>query len=260
MNYTDIIVEKKAPAVWVTLNKPSRKNALGNQSFLDLSHLLDEIEKDPMIVAVVFKGSGDSFCAGIDLKDAAGSPDPLVRADFKRLSEGVFKRLLRSDKILISLINGICMAGGLELALVCDFRIADENIKIGDGHIRTGLIPNGGGSQLLPRLIGIPKSKELLLTGELISGKEAERIGLVNRAVPADKLDETVAVYIAKFADKPPLTLAAMKTVIDRGMETSLESGLMLEYQSVKVLENTEDFKESMSAFMEKRKPVYKGK
>jgi enoyl-CoA hydratase/carnithine racemase len=260
MDYTDIIVEKKSPAVWITLNKPGRKNALGKQSFVELSKVLDDIDNDPSMVAVVFKGSGDSFCAGIDLKDAAGSPDPLVRADFKRLSEGVFKRIANSSKILIALINGVCMAGGLELALVCDIRIADENIKIGDGHIKTGLIPNGGGSQLLPRLIGIAKAKELLLTGDLVSGKEAERYGMVNRAVPTDKLEETVNGYIAKFADKPPLTLAAMKTVIDRGMETSLESGLMLEYQTVKVLENTEDFKESIAAFMGKRKPIYKGR
>jgi enoyl-CoA hydratase/carnithine racemase len=260
MDYSDITVEKKAPAVWITLNKPNRKNALGTQSFLDLSRVLDDIEKDPTLVAVVFKGSGDSFCAGIDLKDAAGSPDPLVRSDFKKLSEGIFKRIGNSNKILIALINGVCMAGGLELALLCDIRIADENAKIGDGHIRTGLIPNGGGSQLLPRLIGIAKAKELLLTGDLINGKEAERFGIVNRAVPADKLEETVNGFIGKFADKPPLALAAMKTVIDRGMETSLEAGLKLEYQAVKVLENTEDFKESMAAFVEKRRPVYKGK
>jgi enoyl-CoA hydratase/carnithine racemase len=260
MDNPGIIVEKKGPAVWLTLNKPQRKNALGTQSFIDLAKALDEIERDPTVVAVVIKGSGDSFCAGIDLKDAAGSPDPLVRMEFKRLSEGVFKRIGNLDKILIALINGVCMAGGLELVLHCDIRIIDENAKIGDGHIRTGLIPNGGASQMLPHIIGIAKAKELLLTGDLVSGKDAERIGLVHRAVPADKLEETVNGYIAKFMDRPPLSLAAMKMVINRGMETSLESGLMLEYQTVKVLENTEDFKESIAAFMEKRKPIYKGR
>jgi enoyl-CoA hydratase/carnithine racemase len=211
-------------------------------------------------VAIVFKGSSDAFSAGVDLKDAGGSPDPLARAEFKRLSEGVFKRIGNFNKILIAMINGICMAGGLELALRCDIRVVDENVKIGDGHIRTGLIPNGGGSQLIPRIIGIAKAKELLLTGELISGKEAERIGLVNRAVPADKLEETVNEFLNKFADKPPLALGAMKYAIDRGMEASLESGLLLETQTVKVLEGTEDLKEALAAFREKRKPVYKGK
>ncbi len=260
MNYTDIIVEKKGPAVWVTLNKPQRKNALGKQTFLELSALLDDIERDPIVVALVIKGAGDSFCSGIDLKDAAGSADPADRLAFKRLSEGVFARIEKLSKVIIAMMHGYVMAGGLELAMLCDIRIADENSKIGDGHIRTGLIPNGGGSQRLPRLIGTGKAKELLYTGELIDGKEAERIGLVNKAVPADKLEETVEAFTAKLADKPPLALAAMKTVVNRGMESSMESALALEAQVVRGLEATEDFKESMAAFMEKRKPVYKGR
>lgn len=260
MNCADIIVEKKGPVVWITLNKPQRKNALGRQTFLELSAAIDDIEKDATVVAVVFKGAGDAFCSGIDIKDAAGSPDPAERLAFKQLSTLVFHRIENLNRVLIAMISGVAMAGGLELAMLCDLRIADENAKIGDGHIRTGLIPNGGGSQRLPRLIGVTKAKELLYTGDLISGKEAERIGLVNRAVPDDKLEETVEGLIAKLTDKPPLSLAAMKTVVNRGMESSIEAGLALEYQAVKALEATEDFKESMAAFLEKRKPIYKGK
>jgi enoyl-CoA hydratase/carnithine racemase len=260
MNYKELIVEKKGVAVWVTINKPQRKNALGTQTFLELSSLLDEIERDATVVAVVFKGAGDSFCSGIDLKDSGGSGDPADRLAFKRLSSRVFERIEKLSKVVIALVKGYAMAGGLELAMICDIIIADEDAKVGDGHIRTGLIPNGGGSQRLPRLIGIRKAKELLYTGELISGKEAEKIGLVNKAVPGDKLDETAEAYIAKIADKPPLALAAMKLVVDRGMEASIETALELEANAVRNLEATEDFKESMSAFMEKRKPVYKGR
>jgi enoyl-CoA hydratase/carnithine racemase len=260
MGYNEIIFEKKGNAVWITLNKPQRKNAMGTQTFIDLNTAFDEIERDPTVVAVVFKGSSDAFSAGVDLKDAGGSSDPLARAEFKRLSEGVFKRIGSLNKILIAMISGICMAGGLELALRCDIRVVGEDVKIGDGHIRTGLIPNGGGSQLIPRIIGIAKAKELLLTGELISGKEAEKIGLVNKAVPADKIEETVIEYLNKLADKPPLALGAMKYAIDRGMEASLESALLLETQTVRVLEATEDLQESLAAFKEKRKPVYKGR
>ena len=260
MNYTEIIVDKKGPAVWVTLNKPQRKNALGKQTFLELSALLDDVEKDATVVVVVIKGAGDSFCSGIDLKDAAGSADPAERLAFKRLSDRVFARIENLSKVAIAMIHGYAMAGGLELAMLCDIIIADENSKIGDGHIRTGLIPNGGGSQRLPRLIGTRKAKELLYTGDTLSGKEAEQIGLVNKAVPTDKLEEAVQAFISKLADKPPLSLAAMKLVVNRGMESSLLSALELEAQVVKGLEATEDFKESIAAFKEKRKPIYKGR
>ena len=260
MKYTDIIVERRGAAVWITLNKPHRKNALGRQTFLELSAVLDDIEKDATVVAVVIKGAGDAFCSGIDLKDVASSPDPAERLAFKRLADRVFARIENLSKVVIAMIHGFTLAGGLELAMLCDMIIADENSRVGDGHIRTGLIPNGGGSQRLPRLVGIRKAKELLYTGDLISGKEAERIGLVNQAAPADKLEETVEALIAKLVDKPPLALAAMKIVVNRGMESSLESALELEAQVVRGLEATEDFKESMAAFSEKRKPIYKGK
>jgi enoyl-CoA hydratase len=260
MNYTDIIVEKKGPVVWITLNKPQRKNALGRQTFLELSAVIDDIEKDATVVAVVIKGAGDSFCSGIDLKDAASSPDPAERLAFKRLADKVFARIENLGKVVIAMIHGYTMAGGLELAMLCDMIIADENVKVGDGHIRTGITPNGGGSQRLPRLIGIMKAKELLYTGELIDGKEAERIGLVNRAAPGDKLEDAVEAVIAKLVDKAPLALGALKVLVNRGMESSLESALELEAQVVKALQATEDFKESMAAFSEKRKPVYKGR
>jgi enoyl-CoA hydratase/carnithine racemase len=152
------------------------------------------------------------------------------------------------------------MAGGFEIAEVCDFIFADEKCRIGDGHIKTGLVPNGGASIRMPRLIGLRKAKELLYTGALISGKEAERIGLVNQAVPADKLEETVEEFITKLTDKSPLALEGMKMLVNRGLGCTVESGIILEHQTVKLLEGTEDFKESMAAFVEKRKPVYKGK
>lgn len=259
-HYTDIIVEKKGVAVWVTLNKPLVKNAMGRQTFLDLSRVLDDVEKDATVKAVVIKGAGDTFCSGVDLREVSSFKDLADSAAFKRVSERVFARIENLNRVVIAMINGVAMAGGLELAMLCDMIIADENCRIGDGHIRSGLIPGGGGSQRLPRIIGVRKAKELLYTGELLSGKEAERIGLVNQAVPADKLEKTVEAVIEKLADKPPLALAAIKSLINRGMESSLESALELETQTVTALQATEDFKEALSAFFEKRKPVYKGR
>jgi len=259
MSYTDLIVEKRDLAVWVTLNKPHRKNAIGKQTLLELSSVLDDIEKDPQCVALVIRGAGDSFCSGMDLKDAA-SPDPIERASFKRLADRVFSRIENLNKVTVAIVHGYTMAGGLELAMLCDVIIAEENARIGDGHIRTGLVPQGGGSQRLPRLIGVKKAKELLFTGELISGREAERIGLVNKAVPAERLEEEAQLFINKLIDKPPLALAAMKVLVDKGIESSLASALEFEAHMVRVLEATEDFKEAIAAFTEKRKPVYKGR
>lgn len=260
MAYTDIIVERKEPAVWITMNKPQRKNAMGLQTLLDLWAVMEEIERDVKVVAVVIKGAGDAFCSGMDLKDAQTRPDPQDTLAFKRLADRVFDRIENLNKVTIAMIHGIAMAGGLELAMLCDFMIVDEAARIGDGHIRTGLVPNGGASQRLPRQIGLRKAKELLYTGEFISGTEAERIGLANRAVPADKLQETVESFIAKLADKPPLSLAAMKVIVNRGLEASLDSGLQFEAQVVRGLSSTEDTKEALAAFAQKRKPVYKGR
>ena len=263
MVYTDIIVEKKGRAAWITLNKPHVKNAMGRQTFLDILAALEDIEKDPTMMVEVIRGAGGTFCAGVDLKEHSqrlAKKDPLLEAEFTALADRVFNSLENFKKVTIAVINGVCMAGGFELAEVCDFIIADENCRVGDGHIRTGLVPNGGASIRMPRLIGIRKAKELLFTGALISGKEAERIGLVNRAVPADKLEETVEEFIAQLVDKPPLALESLKMVVNRGLTSSVETGLVLEHQTVKVLQETEDLKESLAAFAEKRKPVYKGR
>jgi enoyl-CoA hydratase len=263
MTYTDIIVEKKGAAAWITLNKPHVKNALGKQTFLDISAALDDLEKDPSIMVIVFKGAGGTFCAGADFKEISQHKldnDTSYRTEFTALADKTFNGIENYKKVTIAMINGICMAGGIELAEVCDFIIADENVKVGDGHIRTGLVPNGGASIRMPRLIGMRKAKELLYTGELVNGKDAERIGLVNKAVPADKLEQTVEELIAKMTDKPPLALQAMKTLVNRGINSSVEAGIMLEHLTVEYLEATDDFKESMAAFAEKRKPIYKGK
>jgi enoyl-CoA hydratase len=263
MEYKEIIVEKKESTAWLTLNKPHVMNAMGRQTFLDILTALDDFEKDPAIMVVVIRGAGGTFCSGVDLKEHSqriATGDQSLMAEFTALADRVFNRLDNFKKVTIAMINGVCMAGGFELAEICDFIIVDENCRIGDGHIRTGLVPNGGASIRIPRLISVRKAKELLYTGDLISGKEAEQIELVNRAVSADKLEQTVEAFIAKLVDKPPLALQAMKMLVNRGMGCTIESGLALEHQTVKVLEETEDFQESMAAFQEKRKPVYKGK
>lgn len=263
MRYKDIIVKKKGPTAWLTLNKPHVMNGMGLQTMKDILAALEDLEKDPAIMVMVIKGAGNTFCAGADFKErsakiAAG--DPTFRMEFTELADKVFLTLEKFSKVAIAMVQGVCMAGGIELAEVCDFIFADENARIGDGHIKTGMVPNGGASIRMPRFIGIRKAKELLYTGALISGKEAERIGLINKAVPADMLEAEVEELIKKLIDKPPLALKAMKKLVNLGVNSSIEAGILLEHLAVESLERTEDFQESMKAFAEKRKPEYHGK
>lgn len=231
MNYSVIIVEKKGAAVWITLNRPHHKNAFNIQTFRELSTILDDIEKDPEIVAVVIKGAGDSFCSGMDLKEFP--TDPQGRQELELLADRTFERIEHLAKVVIAVIHGYTMAGGFELAQLCDVIIADEACKVGDGH-KGHSIPTVGGTQRLPRLIGARKAKEILFTGDLISGKEAERIGIVNRAVPADRLERTVEEFIAKIVKKPLETLAIMKRLVNYSQEANLVTGLQVERNTVR--------------------------
>jgi enoyl-CoA hydratase len=238
-------------------------NGMGLQTMKDILSALDDLERDSAIMVLVIKGAGGTFCAGADFKersDKIAAGDPTFKAEFTRLADSVFLGVEKFPKISIAMVQGVCMAGGIEIAEVCDFIIADENARIGDGHIKTGLVPNGGASIRMPRFIGMRKAKELLYTGTLISGKEAERIGLINKAVPMDKLEQEVEDLIGKLIDKPPLALRAMKQLANLGANSSLEAGILLEHLAVESLERTDDFQESIKAFAEKRKPVYKGK
>jgi enoyl-CoA hydratase len=260
VTYTDIIVQKTGPVAWLTLNKPRVMNAMGSQTMTDINAALEDIEGDPAIIAVVIRGAGGNFCTGMDRREQALPTGPAAE-ETTRLADKVFKGIRKSAKITIAVIEGYCMAGGFELALVCDFLIAEKDSKIGDGHINLpGFVPNGGSSVFLPRLVGTRKAKEILLTGKLISGTEAEKIGLANSAVTADKLDQTVRELTESLVEKSPTGLAHMKMLVDTTPECSEEEALTLERKTVHLMGKTEDFRESLAALTEKRKPRYLGK
>ena len=239
-------------------------NGMGLQTMKDIIAALDDLERDPAIMVLVIKGAGGTFCAGADFKErsaAIAAGDPTFRAEFTELADRVFITLEKFPKVAIAMVQGVCMAGGIEIAEVCDFIIADENARIGDGHIKTGMVPNGGASVRMPRFIGMRKAKELLYTGALISGKEAERIGLINKAVSGDKLEQEVEDLIGKLIDKPPLALKMIKQLVNIGANSSLEAGIVLEHLAVNSLEQTEDFQESNeSCLPEKRETSLSGK
>lgn len=260
MTYTDIIVRKTGPVAWLTLNKPHVMNALGKQTMTDINAALEDIEGDPAIIVIVIRGAGGNFCTGMDRREQALPVGPAAE-ETTQLADRVFKGIQKSSKITIAVVEGYCMAGGFEIVLGCDFIIAEENCKIGDGHISLpGFVPNGGSSVFLPRLIGTRKAKELLLTGKLIGGVEAEKIGLANTAVTADKLEQTVQELIDLLVDKSPIGLANMKMLINTTPECSEEEALTLERRTVQLMGKTEDFSESLAALTEKRKPHYRGK
>ncbi|MHC1585281.1 MAG: enoyl-CoA hydratase/isomerase family protein, partial [Candidatus Syntropharchaeia archaeon] len=173
---------------------------------------------------------------------------------------GLYKKIEDLSKPVIAAINGYALGGGCELAMVCDIRIASENAKFGQPEINIGIIPGAGGTQRLPRLVGAGIAKELVFTGDIIDAKEAERIGLVNRVVPADKLMETVMEIANKIKKKSPLILKIAKKVINQGMETDLTAGLEYESKMLAICFSTEDQKEGVNAFFEKRKPEFKGR
>ncbi|MBN2062993.1 MAG: enoyl-CoA hydratase/isomerase family protein [Deltaproteobacteria bacterium] len=260
MSFTDIIVEKKKKIVWITLNKPNVRNAMGKQTLIEIATAIEGAEKDPDAIAVVVRGAGNTFCSGMDTRENP-QPDGQNVSEFTVLADRMFLSIAKMKKVSIAVVEGYCMAGGFELALVCDLIFADENCRMGDGHINLpGFVPNGGSSIRLPRLIGKRKAKEILFTGELISGKEAERIGLVNRAFPSEDLQKSVEGFVSRLADKSPIGLEYMKKLIDRSTECTLEAGLIMERMAVNYLGGTEDRKEAMAAFKEKRAPVYKGR
>ena len=215
MSFKDIIVEKKEKVVWITLNKPNVRNAMGKQTLIEIATAIEDVEKDPDSIAVVIRGAGNTFCSGMDTRENP-QPDGQNVSEFTVLADRMFLNIDRMKKVSVAVVEGYCMAGGFELALVCDFIFADENCRMGDGHINLpGFVPNGGSSVRLPRLIGARKAKEILLTGELISGKEAERIGLINHAFPSEELQKSVGDFVFKLKDKSPIGLEYMKRLID---------------------------------------------
>ena len=254
MEYIDIIFEKKGPVAWLTINKPHVRNAMGRRTLSEMVAALEDAAGDPAVKVLVFRGAGNTFCSGMDVKEGI-SPGGPGAEEFTQLADRFFHGVKKFAKITIAVVNGYCLAGGLELALCCDLVIADEDCKIGDGHINLpGWVPNAGASVYLPRLVGLRKAKELLLTGDFISGKEAERIGLVNRAVPAAKLEEVVEELTAKLAGKSAIGLRYMKMLIDKGAECSIDTALSLERTALKMIVNTAEYREAVAAMLKAKK------
>lgn len=259
MAFENLIVEKRGAVAWICLNRPQARNALNLALRKELYAALEEGAADDSVKVLVIAGTGDgAFCAGGDLRELADRT-PLAAREYLSYSRAVTQSIQRTAKPVIAAVRGLALGGGCELALACDLIYASEDAQFGQPEIKVGLLPGGGGTQRLPRLVGIHKAKELMLLGEPISAREAERIGLVNRVYPREELEGAVQDVAEKLAERSSAILGLIKAATNQALEASLQAGLEFEVASYALCFGTEDQKEGVKAFLEKRAPRFKG-
>ena len=258
--YQTLIYEKKENIGFLTINRPEKMNAISNELTTELKKLLDEIENDDELRVLVITGAGEkAFVAGADIKELVNRDANLGRKVSRERQE-VFSRIENLHVPVIAAVNGYALGGGLELALACSIRICSEDAQFGAPEVKLGIIPGDGGTQRLPRLVGLGRAMEMVLTGDFINAQEAFRIGLVNRIAPKEKLMENVLELAEKLASRPPLAVRFAKEAVNRSQEGASTSGFALESYLHALSCTTEDKKEGVAAFLEKRKGTYKGK
>ena len=247
----------------VTLNRPERMNTLGGTMKPDLSHAFFELARnDERVRVVILTGAGDrAFCAGADIKERAGQQ--VSASDFfvtQKATHDLFRAIEEFEKPVIAAINGVALGGGLELALCCDIRLAADHARLGLPEVRLGVIPAAGGTQRLPRLIGEARAKALMFTAAQIDAAQALSYGLVTQVLPAADLMAEAMTLARQIGEMPPLAVRFAKRAVNRGMQTDLDSGLEYERYASAMLVDTEDRREGMRAFVDKRKPVFQGR
>jgi enoyl-CoA hydratase len=260
VTYTTLLYENQEGIGTVTINRPESLNALNSTVFSELYELFQEIEHDSDVRVVIITGSGQkSFVAGSDITEMA----PLDSVEVNNFVEKVRKasdRIYNLSKPVIAAVNGYALGGGCELAMCADLRICSEKARFGQPEINLAVIPGGGGTQRLTRLIGMTRAKELLYTGDMIDAQTALNLGLVNKVVPLDGLMNEAKAMAQKLLTKSGRILSLIKTAVNSGVSMSLPDALDLEAQCFALCFATEDQKEGMKAFIEKRKAVFKNK
>ncbi len=255
-----VLEERFGQTSILKLNRPEVMNSLNFAMLRALSEKIEALQWEREVRVIIVSGAGQkAFCAGADLKERATLPEEEVRKFIFTLRE-LFTSIEYMNKPVIGAVNGIALGGGTELALTCDIRIASENATMGLTETRLAIIPGGGGTQRLPRIVGRAKAKELIFTGRRIDAQEALSIGLVNKVVPSDQLIDQCLEMAAMICEAGPIAVTQAKYAINHGVEVDLRSGLAIESNAYWVTIPTEDRTEGLTAFREKRKPVYKGK
>ena len=257
--YETITLERRGAVAILTINRPDKLNALSRQVHQEGVAALDELKHDDSVRVVVLTGSGEkAFIAGADIKEFQEQTPITQRNEFHERT--LFNSIDTFPKPVIAMINGFCLGGGNELALACDLRICSENAKFSQPEINLALIPGGGGTQRLTRLIGEGRAMQLALTGDMIDAQTAFNFGLVNHVYPAAELEEKTMELANKIAEKAPIALQLAKEAVKFASRSNLDEGLRREVDLFALCFATEDKKEGVAAFLEKRKPIFKGK
>jgi enoyl-CoA hydratase len=258
-SYETLLLERRDRVAIITINRPEKRNALNIQTREEGAELIEELRKDDSVNVVVITGAGDkAFIAGADIAEFAGRTAHMQRDVMVQRS--LFNAIDTFPKPVIAMVNGYCLGGGCEVALACDIRIASENASFGQPEINLGIIPGGGGTQRLTRLVGEGKAMEMILSGQIIDAKTAFEIGLVNHVVPADQLLAKTLEIANTIAAKGPIAVRLAKEAVKIASRSSLDEGLRREVDLFALCFATEDKDEGVAAFLEKRKPVFKGK
>lgn len=243
----------------ITLNRPDSYNALNDEITFELQDALKQASKDDNIRVLVLTGAGKAFCSGQDLKASQGQKRSFMDSLHKRYNP-IIRAMRNMPKPIICRLNGVAAGAGCSMALASDIIVADEEAQLIEVFVNIGLVLDSGSSYFLPRLIGSSQAFEMATMAKRIKGKEAEAIGLVNKAVPADQLDDVVKVYTDFYAKAPTKAIGMMKKMLNRSGNSSLDEMLDYEAYCQEIAGNTEDYKEGVQAFLEKRKPDFKGK
>ena len=260
MDLQNLKLETRDEVALLTVNRPQKLNAMNHETMAELDRAFSHLGSDEAVRAVVITGAGEkAFIAGADIQELARETATTGHVTALR-GQSIFRRIETLGKPVIAAINGFALGGGLELALSCHVRVAAEWVKLGLPEVTLGAIPGYGGTQRLSRLVGRGRAYEMILTGDPVDAAEALRIGLVNRVVPKESLLETADTLARRMVRSAPLALRHALLAIDQGVEVDLEKGMLLEATLFGILCGTEDLREGMNAFLEKRKAAFRGK
>ncbi|AEI81936.1 3-hydroxypropionyl-coenzyme A dehydratase (plasmid) [Cupriavidus necator N-1] len=260
MHYETIIYERRGPVAWITLNRPAELNAVNLRMLEELQDALTAVQADAGQAVLVLTGAGRAFCAGADLKALlAGLEVAPGEPNFADRTLATLSLLRNMPKPVIAAINGLTVAGGLELAMCCDILIGAAGARIGDGHANFGVFPGGGGAAVLPRRVGLSRAKQLLFTGDLADAARMQAWGLLNEVVADEELLPAVAAMAERMAAKSSLVLRRMKEVAGRSVDLSQEAALRDELLACQQHTRSHDFREGLAAYSEKRPPAFRG-